>query len=75
MRATGALTGRASCRGSAFARASDIIGEGAMIGIGARIGWTDGAMTGIGAGTTGTIRSCSSMPLLKSESDGDTVSV
>jgi hypothetical protein len=32
-------------------------------------------MTGIGAGTTGTIRSCSSMPLLKSESYDDTVSV
>jgi hypothetical protein len=71
----GALTGRASCRGRAFGRAFGIIGEGAMIGIGAGIGWTDGAITGIGAGTTGTIRSCLSRPLLKSESYGDTVSV
>jgi hypothetical protein len=32
-------------------------------------------MTGIGAGIIGPIRSCPSMHLLKSESDGDTVSV
>jgi hypothetical protein len=59
----------------AFGRAFGIIGEGAMLGTGAGKGWTDGAMTGIGAGITGTIRSCSSMPLLKSESEGDTVSL
>jgi hypothetical protein len=52
-----------------------LFGEGTVLGIGAGIGWTDGAMTGIVAGTTGTIRSCSSMPLLKSESDDDTVSL
>jgi hypothetical protein len=46
-----------------------------MIGIGAGIGWTYGAMTGIGAGTSGAIRSCSSMPLAKSESVGDSVFV
>jgi hypothetical protein len=46
-----------------------------MIGIGAGIGWIDGAMTGIGAGTTGAIHSCSSIPLVKSESVGDSVSV
>jgi hypothetical protein len=74
-RATGALMGRASCRGRAFGRAFYIIGEDTVLGIGAGIGWTDGAMTGIGAGITGTIRSCSSTPLLKSESGGDTVSL
>jgi hypothetical protein len=48
VRATDALKGRASCRGRAFGRAFGIIGEGAMLGTGAGIGWTDGAMTGIG---------------------------
>jgi hypothetical protein len=69
VRATGALTGRASCRRKTFGRAFGIIGEGAMIGTCAGIGWTDGA------GTTGTIRSCSSISLLKSVSVGDTVSL
>jgi hypothetical protein len=68
------VTGRASCRGSAFWWALGV-GGGAVIDIDAGIGWTDGATTGIGAGTTGAIRFCSSIPLVKSESEGDSVSM
>jgi hypothetical protein len=45
-----------------------------MIGIGAGISWTDGAMTGTDADISETIRFWSSMRLMNSQSDGDIVS-
>ena len=74
MRATGALTGRVSCRRRAFGRAFGIIGEGAMTGIGTGMIGTEGALTSGGAGASN-ICSCSSIPLVNSESVGDSVSV
>jgi hypothetical protein len=73
-RATGALTGRASCRGRAFGRAFGIIEEGAMTDISTGMIGTDGALTSGGAGASN-IWSCSLIPLLNSESVGDLVSV